>query len=511
MKLLELMGFGAEKPTKRGGIVRQAARASAATVRMLKAFSYEASEPGGVNDSHWSAAGSISARQANSLPVRQSLRNRSRYETANNSIMHGICHTYAADLIGDGPRLQVLAGTTTGVSRKDAQQLERVWNSWADAVDLWGKIELAVLAQTIDGEAFAVFTTNPRIDHPVKLDLQLVECDRVTNPRATDLDVLEVDGIKFDEKGNPITYRVLKHHPDDQHLADLQEQNEADFFSADEVMHYFARDRVGQVRGIPTLTPSLDACAQLRRWNISVLTASENAADNSSTIETNNPIDPEDESIEAPLPFDEIPMSPGMATVLPDGYTRKNLKPEFPTTTHAEFTRSQVSIIARPLAMPVNIAMADSSQHNFASGKLDHGTYFHKLTGDRRALRNAILDRIVRAFVLEASLNEGLIPEVFRRAEPAIRFGWMWPVRQHADPAKEATALEKRLSSGATNLMIECANIGLDWQDVLEGEAEIQRFRKELGIEPPSKAPASSSPKPNDQDKREDDQGDDDE
>lgn len=451
--------------------------------RVLNAFSYDSSEPGGVNEQHWSAAGSISARQANSLPVRETLRNRSRYETANNSIVRGIVDTYAADLVGDGARLQVLAGKKTGITRQDAQELERVWCEWADAVDLWGKIELAVIGRVTDGEVFASFTTNEVIGHPVKLDVQLIECDRVTNPTEIDLDVLEVDGIKFDTKGNPRSYRVLKHHPDDRHLSGLTIEEEADTLEAEDVMHYFDRTRVGQVRGIPVLTPSLDACAQLRRWNISVLTASENAADNSQTIETNNPIDPEDESAEAPMPFDEIPMSPGMAMVLPDGYTRKNLKPEFPTTTHAEFTRSQVSIIARPLAMPVNIAMADSSQHNFASGKLDHGTYFHKLTVDRRALRISMLDRIFRAFVHEASLNEGLIPQVFRRTDRPLRWAWMWPVRQHSDPAKEATALEKRLKSGTTNLMIECAAMGLDWQDVLEGEAEVQAFKRDLGIQ----------------------------
>ncbi len=508
MKLLELIGFGGGDQTP-APARRRAGRVSQAVSRMLRAFSYEASEPGGVNESHWGAAGSISARQANSLAVRETLRNRSRYETANNGITRGIVETYVADLIGDGPRLQVKAGKSSPISRDDAQQIEQVFNDWADAIDLWGKVTQIVESKVTDGESFASFITNPDVEHPVTLDIQVIDADRVTNPQYQDLDILEVDGIKFDAKGNPVSYRVLKHHPDDRALANLLPEQEADTLDADEVLHYFKRTRTGQVRGIPDLTPSLEMMAQLRRWNISTLTAAENAADNSSTIETNNPLDPDDDSIEAPLPFDEIPMSPGMATVLPDGYTRKNLKPEFPTTSHGDFVRSIVSQIARPLCMPVNVALMDSSSHNYASGKLDGGGYYHKLTVDRRGLRIPVLDRIFRKFLEEAVLNEGLLPESARRVDPAVRFAWMWPIRQHADPSKEAAAMEKRLDTGATNLIIECANLGLDWQDVLEGEQEVQELRKKLGLDAQGKStkPASSGSQ-TDQD---DEQGDDDE
>ena len=505
MRFLELMGFGGNAPEKSRGR-RRSGRVSQAVNRMLKAFSYEASEPGGVNESHWSAAGSISARQANSRAVRETLRNRSRYETANNPIASGIVDTYVADLIGDGARLQVIVSKDSDYTRADAQELERVWNEYADAIDLWGKVTTLVGCKVKDGEIFANMGTNEKNAHPVKLDLQIIEADRVTDERSSDLDILEVDGIHFDEKGNPTKYRVLKHHPDDRAIAGLNPETEADFLDASQVIHYFTRKRAGQVRGIPDLTPSLEQMAQLRRWNISTLTAAENAADNSSTIETNNPIDPEDDSIEAPMPFDEIPMSPGMATVLPDGYTRKNLKPEFPTVGHGEFVRSMVSQIARPLSMPVNVALADSSEHNYASGKLDSGGYYHKLGVDRRDLRIMTLDRYFREFVSEATLNEGLIPEPFRRDDVNIRFAWMWPVRQHADPSKEAAALEKRLDKGITNEIIECANLGLDWQEVLEGKAEVEKFKREIGLSPATPPPANANSSTSQEDQDEEDQ-----
>ena len=47
---------------------------------------------------------------AASPAVRRTLRNRARYEVANNSYARGIVLTLANDSIGTGPRLQLLTG-----------------------------------------------------------------------------------------------------------------------------------------------------------------------------------------------------------------------------------------------------------------------------------------------------------------------------------------------------------------------------------------------------------------
>ena len=60
------------------------------------------------NIKHWSRADGLSAAAANSPDVRRTLRNRSRYEVANNSYARGITLTLANDVVGTGPRLQML-------------------------------------------------------------------------------------------------------------------------------------------------------------------------------------------------------------------------------------------------------------------------------------------------------------------------------------------------------------------------------------------------------------------
>lgn len=71
---------------------------------------YDAAVTTHENRRHWASADGLSADAANSPEVRRTLRNRARYEVANNSYARGIVLTLANDLIGTGPRLQMLEG-----------------------------------------------------------------------------------------------------------------------------------------------------------------------------------------------------------------------------------------------------------------------------------------------------------------------------------------------------------------------------------------------------------------
>src|SRR5690348_11747409 len=81
--------------------------ANAMSREMLRAR-YDAAQTNGDNRNHWANADDLSAARANSAGVRHILRRRSRYEIANNSYARGIVTTLANDVVGTGPRLQLL-------------------------------------------------------------------------------------------------------------------------------------------------------------------------------------------------------------------------------------------------------------------------------------------------------------------------------------------------------------------------------------------------------------------
>ena len=130
------------------------------------------------------------------------------------------------------------------------------------------------MAKATDGESFAMLTANPAVDSPVKLDVRLVEADRVTSPDLAGGNA--VDGIRFDAWGNPAVYHVLREHPGG---TDLRAINDADPVPAQGMLHWFRADRPGQHRGVSELTAALPLFAQLRRYTLAVLGAAETAAD----------------------------------------------------------------------------------------------------------------------------------------------------------------------------------------------------------------------------------------
>jgi capsid protein len=183
-------------------------------IRQLQAR-FDAAQTTHDNVKHWAAADHYSADQEARPEVRRILRMRSRYEVANNSYAKGLVQMLANDTIGTGPRLQMLTGDE-GFN----DEVEAEFSKWSEAVGLAGKLRTMRVARCQDGESFAALDTNPKVRHPVKMDITVIEADRITGDLAWEVDQASVDGITFDAWGNPESYRVLKYHPGEVQYAD---------------------------------------------------------------------------------------------------------------------------------------------------------------------------------------------------------------------------------------------------------------------------------------------------
>ena len=126
------------------------------------------------NIRHWAMADYLSADQEANPEIRKTLRMRSRYEVANNSYAKGLVQMLANDTIGTGPRIQLL---TENEHYND--EIEREFMAWAEAIRLPQKLRMMRVARCQDGESFAAMVTNPKVNHPVKMDIQLLEADRI--------------------------------------------------------------------------------------------------------------------------------------------------------------------------------------------------------------------------------------------------------------------------------------------------------------------------------------------
>jgi len=444
--------------------------ATGRTVRIVRA-KYDAAGTNHDNRRHWAGADGLSANAANSPEVRRTLRNRARYEVANNSYARGIVLTLAHDVVGTGPRLQLLTSDSDANNR-----IEHEFGRWAKSIGLAEKLRTMRMARAEDGEAFAILTSNPRLSTLVKLDLKLIEADQVTTP---DLNPMQggIDGIVFDEAGNPIEYHVLKQHPGDNQIG-LASPRDYDHLPAEAVIHWFRADRPGQARGVPDIMPALPLFAQLRRFTLAVLAAAETAADFAGILYTDAPANGEADAAE---PFEPIELEKRALLTMPGGWKMSQMEAEQPATTYAEFKREILNEIARCLNMPANVARADSSGYNYASGRLDHQTYFKAIRVEQSHLECVVLDAILAAWLDEAALIPGLLPEGLPPIA-AWDHQWFWDGHEHVDPAKEASAQATRLASHTTTLAEEFARRGLDWEEQLRQRAKEISLLKELGI-----------------------------
>jgi len=426
------------------------------------------------NSRHWGNADGLSPDAAMSPGVRRTLRNRTRYEVANNTYAQGIVLTLANDMIGTGPRLQMLTDNDDANKR-----IEDEWRTWSQAINLGAKLRTLRMARAVDGEGFAILTTNPRDETDITLDVRLVEADRVTTPTLSTLDPNAIDGIRFDPQGNPIEYDVLRYHPGDTTTVGLG--TEYDSFPADSVIHYFRADRPEQHRGIPELTPALHLFAQLRRYTLAVLGAAETVADFAGILYTDSPPDGEATSV---MPMDSIELEMRSLLTMPEGWKMMQMKAEQPTTTYDMYVRAVLNEIARCLNMPFNVAAGNSSGYNYASGRLDHQTYFKSIRVEQGNFNIQVMNRIHSAFMDEAAL----IPDLAQGlgSFKSWPHTWFYDGVEHVDPLKEANAQAKRLISSTTTLAAEYARQGMDWETQLRQRAKEIELMEELGLPQPS-------------------------
>jgi capsid protein len=427
---------------------------------MIRA-SYDAAQTTTDNTNHWAAADSYDADSANSLSVRKTLTKRSRYECNNNGHGKGIVLTQANYVIGRGPRLDIRTR-----SEGYNSMVEAAWIRWTNRVHFARKLRTACKAKVGDGEGFIIARNNPALRDPVKLDLVGTECEQVTTHQLPWGEVNHIDGIKFDEFGNPLSYDVLRYHPGGEwsYLASQSEEVPAKF-----VLHWFREDRPGQHRAVPELSPTLGLFAPNRRFREATVAAAETAADFAAVMRTN--ASPSEEP-DAVRPFTSVPIEKRTLTALPFQWEMQQLRAEHPNATYDTFVRSQICEESRPLNMPYNIAACDSSGYSFSGGRLDHLTYFVSVDVEQADCEDMVLDPLFELWWAEAILTYGWVGD----AEFPPTHEWVWPARPQIDDLKTANAREVGLGTGSVAPSDILTEDGRDW------EVHVAKLAEDYGV-----------------------------
>jgi capsid protein len=123
---------------------------------------------------------------------------------------------------------------------------------------------------------------------------------------------------------------------------------------------------------------------------------------------------------------------------MPAGWKMEQISPEHPSATFEMFRRGILSEIARCMSMPLNVAIANSENHNYASGRLDHQVFQRSLKVERNWLEVNYLRRVFWKWYDEALVLPGYLPDGITNM--GLKPTWYWDGMPHVDPQKEADA-----------------------------------------------------------------------
>lgn len=427
-------------------------RAKAKPQRDINA-SYDAARSSDEMDNYWANSDAYDADSANSVGVRRTLMQRSRYEVGNNGFADGMVQTHANYVVGTGPRLRMQIPGNRVLNR----QIEKDWNKWATAVQLRRKLWCMCHAKVQDGEAFGMVRNNPAMG-PIGLDVVLIEAEQCHTPYLPYGVVGYIDGIRFDEFGNPIFYDILKYHPGAQwqYLTP-----KADSIPAKYVLHWFMLRRPGQHRAVPEFRSTLNTGASARRFRESTLAAADTAAEFAGILKTQQT---PDTGAAAVAPMSTLPTQKRMMVAMPAGYDFMQMRAEHPNATYSEFNRSQINEMGRPKHLPYGMAACDSASYNFASGKLDRQPYYLGCEVERNDGEILVMEKLFAHWWQRYVLVKNL---PLKANDPESHV-WDWPALPEGDEESVANARDTNLRNGTLSMRRAYADDGLDYDDEVE-------------------------------------------
>lgn len=429
------------------------------------------------NERYWAMSDGRSARAALDPSIREKIRQRARYEALESgSFAKGMVASKVNDVVGRGPQLQVQTPNATL-----NKAIESAWSAWSREINLPAKLRTMATAYYVDGEAFAERISNPNLLGEIKLDLRLTEADLWTNPLGT-TELNEVDGIRYDQAGVPVSYQRLLIHPGDDFFDPKALPTDTATVPAENVIHWYRIERPDQRRGVSALATALPLFAELRRYRLATIAAAEIAADYSAVMYSDasafseNP-DEVDEN------FLTIDIERRAMLTLPAGWKLAQLKAEQPTTQFGSFSEHILMEIGRCLHTPLNIICGSSREYNFASGRLDYLLYWNQNDVDRHDCELVVLERIFRWWLDEALLINGLIPPLGELRTVDHRF--VFPPRRPVDPESQAATDEKYLALGLMTDEQWATREAVDLDAHYEQLARMKEAREKLGLTMP--------------------------
>lgn len=463
----------------------------------------------------------LGSADADLLPDLPNLTARSRDLSRNNGLMAGAMQTKRDNIVGSVLRLSTnpeyrLLGMTREQALEWGDAVEPRFRSWADTTEcdaqrtstLLGIAHQALTGCMLNGDSVVLPLWLPRKGSKWATRLMLVESDRLSTPPWLCHNPRVRAGIETDEYGAPVAYHVQRYHPGDLsgsyavHTGGFQEWDRIPAFTPwgrRRVIHLHDKERTGQSRGKPLVSAVLkdfkmagdyssnELQASVANSLVAAFLESDLSQEASMSLFGQEPREVWKESVkESRQGLTSLRnLKPGAIIPLPVGARLSGYNPGRPNPAFEAFMLAVLRHIAAGMNMSYELLLKDFSKTNYSSARATLLEVWRYFNGRRRWLTDVLL-RPVYELWLEEAVNAGEVeaPDYYANTYAWARCRFIFGGRGWVDPVKEAQSAAIRMETGISTLEIECAEQGLDYEEVLDQLAIEQRMRAERGLAP---------------------------
>ena len=423
----------------------------------------------------------------------------------NNAYAWGVVDTIVSSVVGCGIKAQSTYETPEGEDIEELNDIrDKVWSEWCEVCDVNGQytfeeMQAAIQREIVEaGEVLVRIVRTPEnvfhgILRPVPLALELIEADRLAGDKDTYAARLSADsgnriirGVEVDDLGKPVAYWIYKDHP----LQPYAFTRTPERIPANEVLHLFRRDRVGQTRGVTWFAPALSWIRDLGTYVDNELQASAVASCFTVAIKSHTPIgnlfDPDGGTGTDTAGNRQRYVEPGMIMELAPGEDVVGLNPGRPNAGAEPWIGLILRGIAVGTGLSYEVVARDYSQTSYSSSRTSQLEDRRRFRCWQQYLIRHLLQPVWDAFSDAAAISaiQGFATstELLEDRRKFAPVEWQTPEWEWVDPQSEQTASEMALNSFTDTYQNVLGSRGRSFRSVFYQRAKEERMRKKLGL-----------------------------
>ena len=398
---------------------------------------------------------------------------------------------------------EVFLGITEQEARELEETIEREFAHWANSTNcdlerldnFYQLQQLALLNALLSGDSFAIMSTTERTGSIYDLRIHLIEADRVSTPDNEAINPLFCEGVEKNKAGEVVAYHISKFHQlsfsDREPREWVRVKAYGEKTGRRNILHIMNRERIGQVRGVPFLSPVVETIKQLGRYTeaevlaavinglFTVFIEKESASEDvpfGESVPEELQVDAEDEN--------SIELAPGAVIDLGEGEKANMVNPGRPNPNFDPFVIAIIKQIGAALEIPYEILIMAFS-NNYSASRAAILEFFKVIKMYREWFIADFCQPVYEEWLCEA-VAKGRINAPGFFTDPIIKDAycsaeWNGPSAGQLDPKKEVEAAELRVQGGFSTREKETTELtGTDFYKNIKQRKREEKMLKEV-------------------------------